>query len=385
MEVQICLPQPMTPSNNRIVNNSSRLGRLSNLLFFVLLMVMSCRVENENHDPKIIWKDDKAIGVTIPEKMISGIAADSLKQLVKIQLATTDSAVNILGDYRLDHGLRFTPLIPFTPGTDYAIRVRGNTVAHFTIPFADSNDAPKLTNCYPQQDTVPENMLKIYLQFSHPMREGQSDKYISLIKNGKDTLHDVFLNLQPELWNENRTVLTVWLDPGRIKRDLQPNLKLGNPLQQKNTYQVRVAKQWQDIQGRSLQKDFTKSFVVAARDSVSPDPVQWKIILPKALSREPIQILFGEVLDHYLLMETLYITTKEGNPIKGKFEWDGLDRSCRFIPDQEWTKGNFVLNIDAKLEDLAGNNLNKPFDRDMTKTKQPSTQTQYQKYFSIEK
>ena len=77
---------------------------------------------------------------------------------------------------------------------------------------------------------MPENLLKIYLRFSHPMREGQSDKYISLIKNGKDTLPDVFLNLQPELWNEDRTVLTVWLDPGRIKRDLQPNLKLGNPL-----------------------------------------------------------------------------------------------------------------------------------------------------------
>ncbi len=383
MEVQICLPQPMRPSKYAIVNKSSRLGRLSNLLFFVLLTVIGCGVET--HEPKIIWKENKAIAVLIPEKMIAGISGDSVTKLVKLRLVVTDSAADILGRYKTNNGLLFTPLIPFTQGTDYAILVRGNTVAHFTIPFADSTDAPKLTSCYPQQDTVPENLLKIYLQFSHPMREGQSDKYIRLIKNGKDTLHDVFLNLQPELWNENRTVLTVWLDPGRIKRDLQPNLKLGNPLQQKSTYQLTVAKQWQDIRGRSLQKDFTKSFMVAVRDSLSPDPAQWKIILPKASSKEPIQILFGEALDHYLLMETLHINTKEGNPIKGKFEWDGMDRSCRFVPDQQWTTGNYVLNIDAKLEDLAGNNLNKPFDRDMTKTKQPSTQTQYQKYFSIEK
>ena len=39
-----------------------------------------------------------------------------------------------------------------------------------------------------------------------------------------------FLDLQPELWNAEGTVLTLWLDPGRIKRDLIPNKELGIPL-----------------------------------------------------------------------------------------------------------------------------------------------------------
>jgi hypothetical protein len=356
---------------------------LSNLLFFVLLILSSCR--NEPNEPKIIWKENKAVSVLIPEKMFAGVAKDSLNQYVKIRLAMADNSTDILGEYFVDHGLRFSPLIPFTQGMNYEIRVMNKTAGHFSIPVADSSDQPILLGSYPKQDTLPENLLKIYLQFSHPMREGQSDKYIRLIKNGTDTLHDVFLNLQPELWNEDRTVLTIWLDPGRIKRDLQPNLRLGNPLQAKGTYQLLVAKQWQDIQGRRLQKDFSKRFIVTQRDNVSPDPDQWKIDLPKLHSREPLIVSFGEALDHYLLIETMQISTREGILIKGKFEWDKNDRFCRFIPATEWVAGNYILVIASKLEDLAGNNLNRPFDRDLTKTKTPSTQDQYKKYFSIEK
>jgi hypothetical protein len=263
--------------------------------------------------------------------------------------------------------------------------VKGRTAGHFTIPVADSTDAPNLTHCYPQQDSLPENLLKIYLHFSHPMREGQSDQYIRLIQNGTDTLHDVFLNLQPELWNDDRTVLTVWLDPGRIKRELQPNQRLGNPLQANGTYELLVSKKWRDIQGRNLQKDFSNRFVVTKRDDTCPDPDQWKMILPKSRSREPLILSFGEALDHYLLMETMQISSKEGISIKGKFEWDVHDQFCRFTPAAEWVAGNYVLAIASKLEDLAGNNLNRPFDRDITKTKKPSTQAQYKKYFSIEK
>ena len=355
-----------------------------NLLFFVLLLaVVGCRFE-PNH-PKIIFKEGKAVAVNIPEKMFSEVAPDSINKYVKIRLAHTDNASDILGEYKSDNGLLFTPLIPFSQGTDYEIRVMNQTAGHFSIPVADTTDKPKLIAAYPTQDTLPENLLKIYLQFSHSMREGQSDRYIQLIKNGTDTLDDVFLNLQPELWNEDRTVLTVWLDPGRIKRALQPNIRLGNPLQKNTAYQLIVSAQWQDTQGRSLQKDFSKKWMAGIRDSLSPDPEQWKIAFPKALTREPLVLSFGEALDHYLLLETLHIITKEGIRIKGKFETGENDRSCRFIPAEEWAAGNYVLMIASRLEDLAGNNLNRPFDRDITKTQKPSTQDQYRKYFSIEK
>jgi len=227
--------------------------------------------------------------------------------------------------------------------------------------------------------------LKIYIQFSQPMREGESVKHIKLVKNNKDTLHDVFLDLQPELWNDDRTTVTIWLDPGRIKRDLQPNLRMGAPLHLHEKYELIVSKQWQDAENVSMKKDFSKRFVTTARDSLSPDPVQWKINSPKALSKEPLIILFGESLDHFLLMESLQLTAKNGVIIKGKFESADRDRACRFIPDGTWIAGTYTLKITSKLEDLCGNNVNRPFDRDITKTKEPSTQEYYFRSFNIEK
>ena len=36
-------------------------------------------------------------------------------------------------------------------------------------------------------------------------------------------MKSIFLELENELWNPEHTQLTLWLDPGRIKRDLIPN------------------------------------------------------------------------------------------------------------------------------------------------------------------
>ena len=107
--------------------------------------------------------------------------------------------------------------------------------------------------------------------------------------------------------------------------------------------------------------------------------------LPKALTRKTLVISFDEALDHYLLLETLLITTNEDIPIKGKFDPGANDRSCSFTPAEVWIAGKYMLTIASKLEDLSGNNLNRPFDRDIKKTKKPSTQDQYKRYFSIEK
>ena len=55
------------------------------------------------------------------------------------------------------------------------------------------------------------------------MQEGHSLENILLIRNEKDTIRDAFLDLQPELWNKEGTVLTLWFDPGKDqKRSCSP-------------------------------------------------------------------------------------------------------------------------------------------------------------------
>src|SRR5688500_13348437 len=114
------------------------------------------------------------------------------------------------------------------------------------------------------------------------MQEGKALEHIALIKNNQDTVDKVFLNLQPELWNKDRTMLTLWLDPGRIKRDLQPNKMMGEPLQLASNYQLVIGQDWRDVDGLSLKQVYHKNFMVAQRDTLSPNPDLWKIQVPKA-------------------------------------------------------------------------------------------------------
>ena len=140
----------------------------------------------------------------------------------------------------------FKPLIPFTRGLRYRVTVNNKTIGIIEIPPAPASDEAKVIAVYPTLDTIPENLLKIYIEFSKPMREGEALQHLVLIKNGKDTLQSTFLDLDPELWNNDRTVLTLWLDPGRIKRGLQPNLAMGPPLTRGNKYTLIVKQEWKN-------------------------------------------------------------------------------------------------------------------------------------------
>jgi hypothetical protein len=361
---------------NKLLSKNSRLGILLNLLFFV----PACNRQQEA-GINIAWTNGKAKSVHISKNMIPGFSRDPASYLLKTTLE--DDTTAILGEYTVNENIVFEPLFAFTPGNRYKLWYKDNLIGSFAVPAGDKISAPKLVAVYPQQDILPENLLKIYLQFSEPMREAVSAKHITLVKNGTDTIDAAFLDLQPELWNEDRTVITLWLDPGRIKRGLQPNLRLGAPLEKQAVYKLSVSGQWQSAKGMALQKEFIKTFITGIRDSLSPEINGWKIQAPKAGSKDSFIIEIPEPLDHFLLMESLHVTDKSGNQVKGNFSTDNNDMRCHFIPNEAWMAGNYQLVVESRLEDLAGNNLNRSFDRDVTKTKAPSTQSVYKRNFQV--
>ena len=280
--------------------------------------------------------------------------------------------------------LSFKPLIPFTSGLTYEVSVAGKTIGKIEIPIPVYTDLPALTSIYPSQDTLPENLLKFYFEFSHPMREGQALKYITLIKNGADTVLGTFLDLQPELWNRDYTLLTLWLDPGRIKRDLQPNQRLGAPLEHAASYTLVVRSGWADTRGVVIAEDFIKNFLVAARDSIRPDLKQWSLKTPKSGTTDPLVILFTESLDRVLSSEAVRIISADGNPINGKTELKNEESVLEFTPESPWEKGTYSIECEVRLEDLAGNNLNRLFDRDITKDAEQSMQEKFTRKFVIQ-
>jgi hypothetical protein len=352
------------------------------ILFFILA---SCARSGDKQDPIfIIWKHDRAAGISIPARYTSAILKDSIKKVLTIHVSGTIRQPAILGEYLVAEGATlFEPLIPFTRGLTYEVRLKGERIGEIKVPESDHTDGPEVVGVYPTGDTLPLNLLKVYIEFSKPMREGQSLRHIRLLKNGHDSVPGVFLDLQPELWSEDGTMLTLWLDPGRIKRDLQPNKALGTPLQNNSHYKLIVDSEWQDRQGAKLKKEFRKSFVVSSRDSLSPDINKWQVVTPLAGTKEAFQIDFKESLDHVLLKECFQLTDKKGNPVKGTMELLQNEAVLRFTPLTLWAKSRYILKFEARLEDLAGNNLNRLFDRDITIDKKARSNVVYTREFEV--
>ncbi len=293
----------------------------------------------------------------------------------QVRLTAADQPVSILGEFGQENGaFRFTPLIPFTRGLQYEILIGGARVGSFKIPEGNPEDAPILLGIFPSADTLPENLLKIYLKFSLPMREGQSGSFVTLIKNNTDTIKNAFLDLQPELWNADRTMLTLWLDPGRIKRDLQPNKKLGAPLISHNNYRITIAKEWQNQQNQNLNHTYSKNIISADRDSLSPQPSKWKIETPAKNTTGILQISFFESLDYGLLNETLSVYTNGGKNLPGNWKFSETESVAFFTPKEKWSAGAYSLRVETRLEDVSGNNINRPFDRDVSTKIKVSTE-----------
>lgn len=345
----------------------ARLYVMYSLTFLLIVILNSC--ENQQSKIELVWKNKRATGIEIPNHLLKDFSSTDHNSSLKIVLLE-HSNQGILGNFVADNtSLIFEPLIPLTPGLTYHILQNNIPIGEISVPFDDKPQAPELISVYPETDTLPENTLKFYFRFSKPMRTGQSLQFICLLDKNKDTLHNVFLNLQPELWDSSSTVHTLWLDPGRIKRGLVLNKQLGNPLKTKETYQLVVSQQWKDDRGLKLAKKYTKTFFVGEWDSKVPDITQWQLHLPKAGASTPLTIDIHQPLDHYLLQESIAIIDENGKFVNGKISITAKDKRWIFSPTEPWKAQRYKLQVNALLEDLAGNNLNRVFDRDITKEK----------------
>lgn len=263
--------------------------------------------------------------------------------------------------------LVFHPILPFSEGLTYVATYPGLQTITFTIPIQAYTPTSVLA-IYPERDTIPENILKMYLHFSAKMSVGKSYINLRITNEAGDTIQQPFLDLDPELWNEDGTRLTLWFDPGRIKRDLVPNQLLGTPLEKGQIYTLHISHEWPDAAGHPLDQSFQKSFYVTDADRSQPLPAEWEINAPTAQSTQPIMLHWEESLDEALLHRALSVWNEKEQVIDGTIELGPAQMSWSFSPHASWERGTYKIRINSKLEDLAGNNLNRPFDRDLDKT-----------------
>jgi len=352
-------------------------------LFYILALSSACKNGSQPKEIAIVWKDGKAIGLSIPRELVNEIDRKTIADRVKISMSNQPGQQQIAGDFNFSNdSVVFIPVIPFTRGLNYEIRKDGKILSKFSVPVAAT--APKLIAVYPSTDSLPENLLKIYLSFSKPMVEGHSLNYVFLQDEKGDSLPNTFLDLNPELWNEDGTMLTIWFDPGRIKRELQPNRKLGPPMKKGGHYKLVVSAGWPDKEGRQLEETFTKTIFAVNRDSSSPNPEKWNLVIPQPGTNEALEIDCGEAMDYVLLQNCIHVADHIGKTLNGTISISTDQRRWLFVPLHPWIAGEYSLQVESRLEDLAGNNLVRPFDRDLdSKTSQPLTKNLFVRKFII--
>ncbi len=301
--------------------------------------------------------------VTLKNKIIevriaSGSKSDSLS------ITNENSKTPILGNWKWISGSAiFRPLIPLPAGKQFKVFRNGKSTDSFGIK-PKKQVPPSVLAFYPSSDTLPENLLKCYISFSQPMRDNHIYDLIQISDKRGQIVEDVILHLQPALWNEEQTTLTLWIDPGRVKRDLIRNRNLGIPLKKGNSYTITVSKEWQAINGEKLQFDFRKYFHISGRDEEMPSTNKWNVKIPEAGSTKSLVIEFPESMDYRTTLEGLKIYRDEYE-VQGKTSMRDKEKKWVFIPKSKWTTGTYRIEVDPVIEDNAGNNLTRLFDRNV--------------------
>ena len=282
--------------------------------------------------------------------------------------AGTADAPAMLGNYSVEGGtLVFRPRYPLAAGVKYraVFRQPGRTTIERTFhgPTRLAAAATRVERVYPSADVLPSNTLRLYIYFSAPVSRGEVAARVHILDGTGKELKDVLLPGQ-ELWDPNNQRLTMTFDPGRIKRGLESNSKMGPPIAERQRYTLVIDHGWPDAQGMPLAADYRKEVRGGPPVRVPPTPKQWKVTPPPAGTSAPLVVEFGRSMNYPLLQRMLQVTGPSGRAA-GTIAVDGNETSWRFTPRTPWPAGAYRLLVDTDLEDVSGNRIDQPFDIDV--------------------
>jgi hypothetical protein len=304
-----------------------------------------------------------------------------------VERATSEQTPPILGTYQLDENiLRFEPQFPLELGLsyravyEYRFDVRdsssgaavprvhlhsGPITAKFLIPKPAAAATTVVSQVFPSASRLPENTLKFYLHFSAPMSRGEAYRRIHLLDASGKEVRDPFLELDEELWDREGKRFTLFLDPGRIKRGLRPREEVGPVFEEGKSYTLVIDREWPDAAGNALSDSVRKTFTVGPPDDQQPDPNTWKIAAPPAGTTEPLVVKFSEPLDHAMLHRVVVVRDSANRIVEGEMQVYERETRWRLTPTAAWAAGDYTLEVQTDLEDLAGNSIARVFDVDL--------------------
>ena len=289
------------------------------------------------------------------------------------------SFIPMAGSYRVqDRSVRFEPQFGFSPGVTYESLFRTSTLppphaGANEVPLSDRHTVPArrhdpttvVSSVYPTSGLLPENLLKFYLHFSAPMSRGHIYDHIHLRQQSGKEVELPFLEINEELWDPTMMRLTLFIDPGRIKRGLRPLEEIGPALETGKRYTLEIDRDWQDANGARLAHSFQKAFRVGPPDRECLDVASWQLRLPQAGSRGVLSVKMGVKMDEALAQRMIFVRDESGVKVAGRVRLFDQERRWELTPSKPWPVGSYEWVVEMAIEDLAGNNPDKPFDVDV--------------------
>jgi hypothetical protein len=313
----------------------------------------------------------------------------------------------LAGRYDVTAGvLRFSPRFAVLPSLRYrailhltqlsGAATRGPSIVSALLRLPRPADVPPATiaRVFPTADKVPENLLKIYLHFSAPMQRGDVYDFIKLLDDNGRPIVKPFLEVGEELWDPSCKRLTLLLDPGRVKQGLKPREELGPILQAGHEYTLVIEPShadaagkenwWYDAYGEPLTAPTRVRFRALPPDTRPVEPTEWTLSAPAAGGWAPLSVDLKRPLDHALLERVVRVVNADGKPVEGEIKLGEHETRWHFTPRAEWRAGDYVLEAESILEDLAGNRIGRAFEVDETGPQRDEPPTLYRRPFKIQ-
>jgi hypothetical protein len=264
----------------------------------------------------------------------------------------------------------FVPAVRFLGDTTYRVELRfqdGTVVSRDAT--LEATGAPRPTvGLSPDVERIPENTLRLYLNFSEPMEQGVLLQHLVLYEKGGRAVPGAFR--ETELWSPDGRRLTVMLHPGRQKTGVGLNQEEGPVLVAGRRYALAVSQRWRSAQGIPLGSPAVFAFEATEADHQQPDPNRWQIRAPRGGSLDPLWLLTDEVFEPDIFSRALRVEGVEGTATARLSGAQGIE--WRFTPAQPWRRGEpLTVSVDPALEDLAGNTTWKTFEVDLSSPAAP--------------
>jgi hypothetical protein len=319
--------------------------------------------------------DPPAVEVTLPKEAVAKLKASmptdkEWRDVFRLVVAGGKdeellARPPIAGTYALtDTGVRFEPQFALVPGLEYRAIVNDKPGATLSIPKPPPGPRVGIAAVYPSGNRLPENTLRWYVHFTGPVKRGEVYRNFKLVRDDGVEVKSPFLELPEELWSPDGTRLTVLFHPGRVKQGLVPRLEEGPILEEGRRYTLTISGKWEDTEGRPIVAEYRRSFTAGPADDEPVDLGLWTLMPPRAGSDSPLIVRLPKQLDHALLGRMVSVVDASGKKVPGTVTVGGGERVVTFAPAGLWSRGEYKLVADTRLEDVCGNRVGEPFEVD---------------------